>query len=66
MLAWRSTGQIERVPDRRLNIGQMPETSENMMSLKTEKKFSMTESLNIRQRDQLRLKRGAGMRISPI
>lgn len=59
-------GQIECVPDRRINIGQMPETCEKRMSLKTEKKLRLTESLNIRQRDQLRLKRGAGMRISPI
>lgn len=48
-------GQAERVPDRSFSISQVQETSENMMNLK--KQFSMTKPLNIRQGDQLRLKR---------
>lgn len=51
-------GQAECVPDRSFSISQVQETSENTMNLKAGgKKFSMTKPLNIRQRDQLRLKR---------
>ena len=51
-------GQAECVPDRSFSISQVQETSVNMMNLKAgKKKFSVTKPLNIRQRDQLRLKR---------